>query len=498
MRSEQVSIVPAEPLRSASVLAVDDDPRALENISNTLRPHCSMLKIASSAEAAEALRLRGHFDLLLVSTRLPGLSGLDWVRQLRENGVRTHVIYTSGNPDLQEAIAALRIGVDDFILKPFCSEQLLSAIGNALQRQLLGSESSLLSMQLDQYRVSKGIVGKSKALEHAMELAQRVATTGSTVLVQGETGVGKELLARSIHDMSDRPGRFVAVNCANLCQERCDAELFGYASPMQRAADPGRVGLFLKADGGTLFLDEIGEMPLDVQASLLRVLEDQTIRQVGGSSDLSVDVRVVAASHHDLSKLVESGQFRSDLYYRLVVMPIPVPALRQRLGDIPLLVEHFLRMQSAKLKLPPLELHHSDLVSLQSYHWPGNVRELKNIIKQAIVTGQLPKQLLTKTPQSIGEVPHGFPLDWRLEHVERAHMQAVLAACSNNKSAAARRLGVSRKTLERKQQIWNRQDNGDAGTTATVGAGQTPATATLSATDAGPAAKSRTTGTSLV
>lgn len=441
-------------LSSVAVLVVDDEPGMRNFLKRSLVKRCALLEVAGSAEEAEALRLRYHFDLLLVDIRLPGLSGLDWLRQLREAGVRTHVIYMTAYADLDMAIAALRNGADDFIMKPFRTEQMLVAMQLALQKRQILRENSLLRLQLNQVRVDRGVVGDSDVIKETMALAERVAPTQSNVLIQGETGTGKELIARAVHSMSQRTGPFVPLNCGTIAPELFESELFGHVKGAFVGATQSREGLFLHADGGTLFLDEVGELPPAMQSKLLRVLEEKTIRQVGCEKEIPVNVRVVAATNRDLAADSQLDQFRTDLYYRLNVLPITVPALRDRRSDIPALVEHFFEILSVEMRMVPIELMHTDWQRLNDYHWPGNVRELKNVIERTLLLGRLPTDSMQSSESDTADDANGYPLSWTVDEVERAHIETVLASVNNNKSAAARQLGVSRKTLERKQNLW--------------------------------------------
>jgi len=449
-------------LKSAAILVVDDEPGMRNFLKRALEKRCALLEVAASAEEAEALRLRVHFDLLLVDIRLPGLTGLEWLRQLRDRGVRTHVIYMTAFADLEMAVEALRNGADDFVMKPFRAEQMLFSIQRSLSRQQIVRENSLLRLQLQQIKDDSGVVGASKLIRETLSLAHRVAPTQSTVLVQGETGTGKELIARTIHNSSQRTGGFVAINCGTIAPELFESELFGHVKGAFTGAMQSRDGLLLHADKGTLFLDEIGELPGNMQAKLLRVLEERVIRPVGSEREVPVDVRILAATNRDLGELAESGNFRQDLYFRLNVMLIQVPPLRERLDDVELLVEHFMQRLSAEMRLAPLELMHTDWQRLKEYHWPGNVRELRNVIERTLLLGRLPpngfRSLNDHGEMALTESSQGnrvFPTDWPLSKVERAHIESVLESVQHNKSAAARLLGVSRKTLERKEHLWS-------------------------------------------
>lgn len=428
-------------LRSAAILVVDDEPGMRNFLKKALESQCALLEVAGSAEEAEALRLRYHFDLLLVDIRLPGLSGLDWLSKLRQRGIRTHVIYMTAYADLEMAIGALRNGADDFIMKPFRTEQIFISMRRTLTRGHIMRENSLLRLQLNQSRKHESIVGESAVMQDMLSTMHRIAATPACVLISGETGTGKSLVARTLHDMSRRNGAFVAIDCGNLAENLVENEMFG------------RDGLFLHADKGTLFLDEIGELPEAFQAGLMHVLEHNELPGAAGQQGMPVDVRILVSSSRDLRLDVRRGVLRADLLYRLNVLPIVVPPLKERGKDLELLVTSFIDQLSAERRLAPVELLHTDWQQLQAYHWPGNVRELRNVIERTLLLGHLPGDSFTSPPEDNWNGP-GFPLSWDLQSVERHHIEAVLASVNNNKSAAARILGVSRKTLERKQTLW--------------------------------------------
>lgn len=444
-------------LSSVAILVVDDEPGMRNFLKRSLEKRCAVVKLAASAEEAEALRLSNHFDLLLVDIRLPKLSGLEWLNQLREAGVQTHVIYMTAYADLNMAIAALRNGADDFIMKPFRTEQVFVSIQLALQKRQILRENSLLRLQLSQVKNDQGVIGKSSAIRDALALAERVAPTSSSVLIKGEPGTGKELVARAIHGMSNRSGPFVTINCAAIDPERFESELFGHLKGAFKDATESREGLFLHADGGTLFLDEVGDLPLAVQTKLACSLENKKIRQLGSDRRVPINVRVIASSSENLESATARGSFRSDLHDQLNVLPIDIPSLRERPEDIPALVEHFFTCQSARMRIVPIELMHTDWQRLSEYHWPGNVRELKNVIERTLLLGRLPADSLRSEEVADERNLGGYPLAWTAEAVERAHIEAVLKSVNNNKSAAARQLGVSRKTLERKQNLWQKE-----------------------------------------
>ncbi len=446
-----------------AVLIVDDEPGMRNFLQRALTPKCALLEVADSVELAEKLRQRYHFDLMIIDIRLPGFSGLEWLQQLREQGTHTDVIFMTAYADLETAITALRIGAADFILKPFRLEQMLTAIDRCLAQQRMERDNFLLRRQVQKAFPMNGMVGKSTAISEIYETIMRVAPTSTTILIEGETGSGKELVARAIHKMSKRSGAFVPINCGSISPELLESELFGHLKGAFTGAHSTREGLFSYARDGTVFLDEISEMPLSMQTKLLRVLEQRLIRPVGADREIPINVRVIAATNRKLTEDVETGKFRRDLFYRLNVLTIRVPALRDRSEDIPELAEYFSRSMAADLGVPPIPMNHNEIVRLQAYHWPGNVRELKNVIERSLLLGELPSECCaeghesTPTCDDLALYSQGYPIQWKLEEVEKHHILRVLEAADGNKSEAARRLGISRKTLERKLALWKRQ-----------------------------------------
>ncbi len=441
----------------AAVLVVDDEPGIRNFLLKALRPRCALVDAADSAESAEALRRRYHFDLLVVDIRLPGRSGIEWVAALREEDVRTDVIVMTAYADLDTAVAALRAGAADFLLKPFRLEQMLHAFERCMARRRAERENFVLRREA--LRVSDGVlIGSDPAIERIRELIARVAPAAATVLIEGETGTGKELVARSIHERSGRPGPFVAVNCGSIPAELIESDLFGHVKGAFTGAHQSREGLFSHAHQGSLFLDEIAELGPPMQSKLLRVLDERAIRPVGADRPAPVDARVIAATNRGLASEVRAGRFREDLYYRLNVLSITLPPLRERLGDLPALAEHLIRAVSAGLGVPPLPLAHADVERLGAYGWPGNVRELRNVIERSLLLGGLPADWAPPGEEirSADGSEGGLPVDWPLDQVEKHHMLRVLEHCDGNKSRAARMLGVSRKTMERKLRLWSR------------------------------------------
>lgn len=441
--------------RLSSVLIVDDEPGILSSLQKGMASQFSLVETAADADAADALLSRCHFDLIISDIRLPGRSGVEWVSQLRDQDYAVPVIFMTAHADLQTAITALRAGASDFILKPFRMEQMQTAVRRCIERQRLQRENFLLRRQVEQMHEGSGIVGSCDLIKDVCEVIQRVAPMPSTVLIQGESGTGKELAALAIHKFSGRSGSFVPINCGAMHAELLESELFGHAKGAFTGAVKAREGLFSYANRGTMFLDEIGEMPLAMQTRLLRVMEDRAVRPVGGNRETPVDVRIVAATNRDLKAEVDQGNFREDLFYRLNVLSIHMPALRERIQDLPELVDHFATSIAADLGVPMPQVPESELQRLAEYDWPGNIRELKNVIERCLLLSQQPSQSLTgcsNVTKVRGDAED--PDDLTLESVERRHILRVLELEGGNKSAAARLLGVSRKTLERKCHSW--------------------------------------------
>jgi len=457
----RLPVVSAEVKRSCAILVVDDEPGIRNFLQRALAKEYGLVEAVETAELAEELRQRCRFDLLIVDISLPGRSGLEWIDSLRQLGDRTPAIFITAYADLNATIGALRAGAADFIMKPFRIEQLQAAVERSISQRQDPPQPGVRAGSSEEGsrsgRSGRELLGECPAIREVIRVIERVAPTPSSVLIQGETGSGKELAAAAIHRHSRRRGAFVAVNCVAIAPELFESELFGHTKGAFTGAHQSREGLFSAARGGTLFLDEISEMPLAMQAKLLRALESRRIRQVGADHEIPVDVRLVTATNRDLSLAVKDGSFREDLYYRLDVVRVNMPPLRERLEDIGLLVASFSRALSATLGVAPYEFSGEELTRLQSYSWPGNVRELKNLVERTLLLGRPPWESL-----ALGTAPSGihesktrpFPVDWSLERVEREHTLQVLGAARGNKSEAARRLGISRKTLERKLSSW--------------------------------------------
>lgn len=456
---------PSDSFKRNSVLIVDDELGIRNFLQKGLEKLFGLVEVAEDVEAAEALRQRCNFDLIISDIRLPGMSGVDWVTDLRHQGSTASVIFITAHASLETAIAALRAGASDFIMKPFRMDQMLASIEGCLAQQQVQRENVVLKRQVDQL-FDSGMIGDCDTMKSVCQVIKQVAPMPTTVLIEGESGTGKELAARALHRWSGRKGSFVPVNCGAISQDLMESEFFGHTKGAFTGAQSTREGLFTYANNGTLFLDEIGEMPMQMQVHLLRVLEERVIRPVGSNREIPIDVRIIAATNRDLTKQVEDKAFREDLFYRLNVVNVRMPPLRERMDDLPALVQHFATLLASDLGITAPSITGDDLFNLRSYDWPGNIRELKNVIERCLLLKKTPGQCISGQPINVGSSDHptnsdlsGEEVDSNLlQAVEKQHILKVLDAENGNKSAAARVLGVSRKTLERKVKAWNESD----------------------------------------
>jgi DNA-binding NtrC family response regulator len=448
------------------LLIVEDDEKIRASLLLQLREEGYAPQAMSSAEEAAAhLEAPGALpDLLLLDVRLRAMSGVDLVRRLVAARRLPPTIIISGEASISETVEALRLGVHDFIEKPFSRERLLRAIRNALEHHALKREVASLQADL---RGEPEILGSSPTIEELRRKIARAAVTDARILIAGESGTGKELVASALHRQSARNQKpFIKINCAAIPHHLVEDELFGHAKGAFTDAKNAKPGLFEEADGGTLFLDEIGDMDLTVQSRLLRVLEDGRVRRVGETRDRQVDVRVLAATHRHLEEEVKAGRFREDLYFRLAHLPIPVPSLRERPEDIPLLFNFFLDRFTRQHRARPRHADPELFPYLQRYAWPGNVRELRNLCERLVVFGgdpltpdQLPSSFFepTQAPEtglllSSTSLPIVPLRDFKAQ-CEREYIESVLHRTRWNFTAAARRLDVQRTYLHQKVKV---------------------------------------------
>ncbi|WP_224240702.1 sigma-54-dependent transcriptional regulator [Hyalangium gracile] len=442
------------------VAIVEDERNLRELYLDVLSARGLRVVPLESVAAAEEYLSRRAPDLLLLDVKLGDGDGLVLLDRLRGQGLRTPVIVVTAFGTVERAVQALRAGAADFLVKPFSNERLVSAVGAALEAGRRWEELELAAPRLEERKAGGELIGAEGGLKDVAALLPRVAASEATVLVRGESGTGKELVARAIHQASPRlDGPFVSVNCAALPSTLLESELFGFERGAFTGAHARRKGLIETAEGGTLFLDEIGDMSLEAQARLLRVLQEREITRIGGREAVRVDIRVISATHRDLDAMAASGQFRSDLLYRLAVIPIRLPPLRERAGDIPGLIEHFLEKHAARKGQRAPRPDAATLLRVAEYHWPGNVRELENFVERAVVLGRFdveslrapasPKPAPPVEPQEEGAASAASVLTLReaVARAERAAVIAALKAAGGQKTVAARLLGVSYKTL---------------------------------------------------
>jgi two-component system response regulator HydG len=442
-----------------TILIVDDERGILESLSKVFeRDGLKVLAAASGAEGLELLR-RHRVGVLLTDLMMPGaLNGLDLLKAARTVAPETEVVLMTAYGTVETAVEAMKEGAYDFVTKPLKRAHVVRIVRNALDKQALLVENRALKAQLDERR-RRAVVGTSLAWRRTMDIVMQAAPSEATVLLLGESGTGKELLARALHENSPRAGRpFIAVNCAAIPETILEAELFGYERGAFTGATARREGRFEAADSGTLFLDEIAEMPLHLQVKLLRVLQESEIERLGaGGRATPIDIRLVAATNKDLRRLVKEGRFREDLFYRLNVINVAIPPLRDRRDDVPLLVEHFLQVYRAKNGKSVIGCSRRALDLLGQYSWPGNVRELENAIERAVVltrgatldVDDLPREVREAGTEGSGQVL-SFAIGTPLEEVERRAIHETLRHTKGDKRLAAQLLGIATRTIYRK------------------------------------------------
>jgi two-component system response regulator AtoC len=438
-----------------NILVVDDELGLRHTLSLILQAEGHAVRVASDGTAGLERLAEEPADLVICDVRMPGLDGLAFLDRYKAAGGSALVIMMSAYGDDDAALEAIRRGAYDFIAKPFRADQVLLVVRKAIEREGLRREVAELHEALVALRAPTGIVGRSPKLAQALALAGKVARHPSTALITGESGTGKELIARHIHDASPRAANtFVAVNCGAIPEALLESELFGHTRGAFTGATAERQGLFEDADGGTLFLDELGDMPLPLQVKLLRALQEGEVRRVGDNASRTVDVRVVAATARDLESDVAEGRFRADLYYRVNVVRIHLPALRERTEDIPELVRHFIDRYNKRLGLRVTGVTAAAMRALVEYPWPGNVRELENCVERAMVLTD-GEQIGVEQLPALGPTsrvdPTGTPLDLsvkrRTEDLERSLIKEALERTRGNRTRAAKVLDLSHRAL---------------------------------------------------
>jgi DNA-binding NtrC family response regulator len=438
----------------AHLLIVDDEANTLASLSRAFRLAGHEATVCDNAAKALELAKTQNFDLILSDVVMPGKDGLALLEELKQQGVSAPVVMMSGQAHIEMAVRATRLGALDFLEKPITTDKLLLTVDNALKLQRLERENRQLRQRLGKHE----IVWKGESMRRLMTQLERVAASESRVCILGETGTGKELVARTIHDRSPRSsGPFVTLNCAAIPAELIESELFGHEKGSFTGASGRHIGKFEQADQGTIFLDEIGDMPLHMQAKLLRVLEEGEVERIGADKPIAVNVRVLVATHRDLEARVREEKFRQDLFHRIYVFPLVLPPLRERVEDIPALVDHFAAQVCSQNGWKPIPFSADAMQALQSYSWPGNVRELRNIVERLMLLatdGQVHlatvESALPRHGSAAGNVAgSGFLAD-RVQSFEREVILAELKLSQNNVTLAAKVLGLERSHLYKK------------------------------------------------
>lgn len=450
-----------------SILIVDDERGTREVLAKFLRANYDVT-LAEDGQVGLNLLERNHYDLVLTDIRMPGAGGFSILEKtLKLENPPPCILFTAYG-SIETAVDAMKQGAFDFVTKPVNFDQLEILIARALESRRIRQENRELKQRLEDKFGLKGIIGNSSAMQKVIETVRQVAPTRSTVLITGESGTGKELIAQAIHQLSGRSGRFVAVHCAALPESLLESELFGHEKGAFTGASEQRRGRFELADGGTLFLDEIGEISQQIQVKLLRVLETRSFERLGGTETLSTDARVVTATNRDLEAMVAEGSFREDLFYRLDVVRIHLPPLRERTEDIPPLVKHFIDLFARENGKEAPAISEDAMSALCSYAWHGNIRELKNCVERMIVLCRnqeigienVPLNIRENLHPGIARKPSSFPgaeqsSGCDLEANEKILIERALGECGGNRTRAAEKLGISRRTLQRKLKLFH-------------------------------------------
>ncbi len=439
---------------NSNILVVEDEDKLRRVIELQLKG--AGFDVLQAADAEAGLRLCDQADLILTDLKLPGMDGLEFLEQLRRQDMHTPVIVMTAFGTIENAVQAMKAGAADFLPKPFSLDHLMAVVNKAMELRTLRDENRQLKEELGARYQFDNIVGRSPIMREIFATIARVAPTRATVLLAGESGVGKDMIARAIHHHSPRADRpFVKINCTSIPENLMESELFGYEKGAFTGANITKPGKFEQADTGTVFLDEIGDVPASIQVKLLRILQEREFERLGSNKTRHIDVRVLAATNVDLRAALEQGTFREDLYYRLNVMPLNIPALRERKEDIPFLADHLVKKLAKDLGSPVNEISEGAVQRLMAYHWPGNVRELENVLERSMVlsTGpvlqaediRLDMQLRSKAQSNSGD--HFLPEGMTLDEYEQSIIKEALKRANGNKSQAARLLGLTRNAL---------------------------------------------------
>jgi two-component system, NtrC family, response regulator HydG len=443
------------------VLIIDDEESMRIGCQQVLELGGFRFAAASTGEQALERARQESFDVALLDLRMPGMPGMEVLRRLKQESPNTAVIIITGYAAIDSAVEAIKLGAFDYLPKPFTPEALVSLVSKAVNSARRALESTVIGQELDRKMLSQVLIGRSEAMSHVVRLIQKAAPVDSTVLITGETGVGKEVVARAVHRLSHRSEkRFVTVDCGTLVESLFESELFGHVKGAFSGAIENTIGKIELADGGTLFLDEIANITINMQARLLRAVQEREISRVGSTNKKKIDVRIISATNRDLLQGVREGKFREDLYYRLNVVHIPVPPLRERLEDIPALVDYYLKKLAFEKGRPPLALSDETMRFLKRRDWPGNVRELINALEYAVVTCEGRTIGLRDLPYEAADTPgSGKSASGSLARAEQNEIINALDRFRGNKTKAAEFLGINRKTLREKMQKYGLDKN---------------------------------------
>lgn len=441
------------------ILVIDDEKSLLDLLEVVFKKEgYDVDAFLSSSKALEALEKNGDYDLILTDIKIPQISGMEVLKRVRKKRPDIPVIMITAYGTIKQAVDALKAGALDYVVKPFNVEELKIIVAQGMEQRRLKQENLYLKKELDEKSRFENMVGKSKVMRELYALIDKIAVTDSTVLITGESGTGKEMAARAIYLSSRRRGRaFVSLNCSALPENLLESELFGHMKGSFTGAIANKKGMFEVAEKGTLFLDEVGEMSPWTQVKLLRTLQERRIRRVGGNDEISVDVRIIAATNQDLKQKIAEGKFREDLFYRLNVISLEIPPLRRRKEDIPLLVSHFLEKYCGKMNRGMKRLAPEVIRIFEAYGWPGNVRELENVVerivaieeRETITEKSLPEELLTpsRSQASEIEVKPGFNLNETLDHLTRNFVRQALQNSGGSLKKTAQLLGINYRSL---------------------------------------------------
>jgi len=444
-----------KPLR---ILVVDDETLQRETLGQILSEEGYVVKTAHDSQAACEWIAKEAFNVILTDFRMPVLNGLDVAKKAAQLNPQAAVLMMTAYADVQNVIESFQAGVVDYLLKPIQVESLLRKILSIKEHVQLKQEVFQLRKELSKKHSSNRLLGDSLVMRAVRELIEQIADSKGSVLIIGETGTGKEVAARQIHALSPRAQeKFIAINCGAIPENLLESELFGYKKGAFTGAQTDKEGLFVAADGGTLFLDEIGEMPKNLQVKLLRALQERRVTPVGSTEDVAIDVRIIAATNRDLNKEIEDNRFRRDLFYRINVVEVKMPALRERLDDIPVLVEHCIKKYTQEMGRPLIPITHQALQLLLCYSFPGNIRELENVIERAVILSKQAQMIdVVHLPASFNTLSASssdvLALDLAISQFTKAHIMRVLEVCSGDKKESAKVLGLSLSSLYRKME----------------------------------------------